>query len=154
MVEIYLTKDGRQKLIKELEELQKRKLLIQDEIARALHHGDLKENAEYHAAKETLGSLMRRIMELDLKITSAKIIEEQNIDPDKVFIGVTMTIQDEDGDNYDYTIVDSEEADPAAKKISVQSPLVQGLLGHVTGETVEVELPAGKTKFKILKISR
>jgi transcription elongation factor GreA len=154
MVEIYLTRDGKQKLIKELEELQKRKPLIQDELARARERGDLRENAEYHAAKETLTSLMRRIMELDLKITSAKIIEEQNIDPDKVFIGVTMTIQDEDGDNYDYTVVDSEEADPAAKKISVQSPLIQGLLGHATGETVEVELPAGKTKFKILKISR
>jgi transcription elongation factor GreA len=154
MVEIYLTRDGRQKLIKELEELQKRKPLIQDELARAREHGDLRENAEYHAAKETLTNLMRRIMELDLKITSAKIIEEQNIDPDKVFIGVTMTIQDEDGDNYDYTVVDSEEADPASKKISVQSPLVQGLLGHAASETVEVELPAGKTKFKILKISR
>jgi transcription elongation factor GreA len=154
MAKIYLTRNGIEKLIKELEELQKRKPLIQDEIAKAREHGDLRENAEYHAAKETLTNLMRRIMELDSKISRARIIEEQNIDPDKVFIGVTMTIQDENGDDYEYTIVDLEEADPAAKKISVQSPLVQGLLGHKAGETVEVELPAGKTKFKILKISR
>jgi transcription elongation factor GreA len=154
MAEIYLTRDGREKLIKELEELQKRKPLIQDEIARAREHGDLRENAEYHAAKETLTNLMRRIMELDSKISHAKIIEEQDIDPDKVFIGVTVSLQDEDGDNYEYAIVDLEEADPSVNKISVQSPLVQGLLGHKAGETVEVELPAGKVKFKILKILR
>ncbi|MDR1942711.1 MAG: transcription elongation factor GreA [Endomicrobium sp.] len=154
MAEIYLTRDGREKLIKELEELQKRKPLIQDEIARAREHGDLRENAEYHAAKEALTNLMRRIMELDSKIARAKIIEDQNIEGDKVFIGVKVTIQDEDCDKYEYTVVDLEEADPSTNKISVQSPLVQGLLGHKAGETVEVELPAGKTKFKILKISR
>ncbi len=151
---IYLTREGREKLIQELEELQKRKPQIQDEIARAREHGDLRENAEYHAAKETLTNLMRRIAELDTKITGAKIIDDLDIDPDKVFIGVTVTIQDEDGDDYEYTIVDLEEANPAESKISVQSPLVQGLLGHKVGDTVEVELPAGKTKFKILKIVR
>ena len=110
MAEIYLTRDGREKLIKELQELQKRKPSIQDEIAKAREHGDLRENAEYQAAKETLTNLMRRIMDLDSKIASAKIIEEQNIDPDKIFIGVTITIQDEDGDNYEYRVVDLEEA--------------------------------------------
>jgi transcription elongation factor GreA len=154
MAEIYLTRDGREKLIRELQELQKRKPLIQDEIAKAREHGDLRENAEYHAAKETLTNLMRRIVELDSKIASAKIIEEQNIDPDKIFIGVTITIQDEDGNNYEYRVVDLEEADPSTSKISVQSPLIQGLLSHKVGETVDVELPAGKAKFKILKISR
>jgi transcription elongation factor GreA len=154
MAEIYLTRDGKEKLIKELQELQKRKPLIQDEIARAREHGDLRENAEYHAAKETLTNLMRRIMELDTKISSAKIIEEQNIDSDKIFIGVTITIQDENGNNYQYSVVDLEEADLSTSKISVQSPLIQGLLGHKAGETVEVDLPAGKVKFKILKISR
>ncbi|GHT46062.1 transcription elongation factor GreA [Endomicrobiia bacterium] len=154
MTKIYLTRDGREKLIKELEKLQKRKPLIQDEIARAREHGDLRENAEYHAARETLVNIINRIAELDSKIAHSRIIEEQNIDPDKIFIGITMTIQDEDGDDYEYTIVDLEEADPAAKKISVQSPLVQGLLGHKAGETVEVELPVGKAKFKILKISK
>jgi transcription elongation factor GreA len=154
MSEIYLTREGRKKLIKELNELQKRKPLIQDEIARAREHGDLRENAEYHAAKETLANLMRRIMELDSKIACAKIIEEQNIDSDKVFIGVTVTIKDEDGVDYQYTVVDLEEVDPATNRISIQSPLAQGLLGHTAGETVTVELPAGRTKFKILKILR
>jgi transcription elongation factor GreA len=154
MSEIYLTREGRKKLIKELSKLQKRKTLIQDEIAIAREHGDLRENAEYHSAKETLANLMRRIMELDSKIACAKIIEEQNVDSDKVFIGVTVTIKDEGGVDYRYTVVDLEEANPAKNRISIQSPLVQGLLGHTVGETVTVELPAGKTKFKILKISR
>lgn len=150
---IYLTREGREKLIKELEQLQKRKPQVQDEIARALEHGDLRENAEYHAAKETLTNIMQRIMELDTKISGAKIIEDLNIDPGKVFIGATIQIQDEDGDDYEYTIVDLEEANPAENKISVQSPLVQGLLGHKAGDVCEVELPAGKTKFKIIKVS-
>ncbi|MDR3330858.1 MAG: transcription elongation factor GreA [Endomicrobium sp.] len=154
MAEIYLTRDGREKLIKALGELQKRKILIQEELANAREHGDLRENAEYHAAKETLANIMRRIVELDSKISYARIIEEQNIEPDKVFIGVTVTIQNENGDNYEYSVVDLEEADLVSNKISVQSPLVQGLLGHKAGEIVEVELPAGKSKFKILKIMR
>ncbi|MCL1972619.1 MAG: transcription elongation factor GreA [Endomicrobia bacterium] len=154
MADIYLTREGKEKLIKELDALLKRKPLIQDEIARAREHGDLKENAEYHAAKETLTNLMRRIAEIDSKISRAKTIENLNIDPDKVLMGATITIQDEDGDDYEYMIVDLEEADPSANKISVQSPLIQGLLEHKVGETVEVELPAGKTKFKILKITR
>ncbi|MDR1784584.1 MAG: transcription elongation factor GreA [Endomicrobium sp.] len=154
MGEIYLTRAGRKRLIDELEELQKKKSIIQDEIARARELGDLRENAEYHAAKETLANLMHRIVELDFKITCSKIIEEQNIDPNKIFIGVTVKIEDENGDNYEYIIVDSEEADPAKNRISVQSPLAQGLLGHETGDVVIVELPMGKTKFKILEIFR
>ncbi|MDR1696085.1 MAG: transcription elongation factor GreA [Endomicrobium sp.] len=151
---IYLTKAGKEKLLKELEDLRRRKPLVQEEIARAREHGDLRENAEYHAAKETLTNIMRRIEEVDRKINSSKIIEDLDIEPDKIFIGVTVTLQDEDGDDYEYTIVDLEEADPSENKISVQSPLIQGLLGHKAGETVEVELPAGKAKFKIIKITR
>ncbi len=138
MSEIYLTRDGRKKLIKELNELQKRKPLIQDEIARAREHGDLRENAEYHAAKETLANLIRRIMELDSKIACAKIIEEQNIDSDKVYIGVTVIIKDEDGVDYQYTVVDLEEVDPAVNRISIRSPLAQGLLGHTAGEQLQL----------------
>ncbi|MDR2666252.1 MAG: transcription elongation factor GreA [Endomicrobium sp.] len=154
MGEIYLTRIGRKRLVDELKELQKKKSVVQDEIARAKELGDLRENAEYHAAKETLVNLMRRIVEVDSKITCSKIIEEQNIDPDKIFIGVTVKIQDENGKDYKYTIVDSEEADPNENRISIQSPLAQGLLGHESGEIVTVELPVGKTKFKILEIFR
>ena len=94
MGDIYLTRAGRKRLVDELKELQKKKSIVQDEITRARELGDLRENAEYHAAKETLVNLMRRIVEVDSKITCSKIIEEQNIDPDKIFIGVTVRIQD------------------------------------------------------------
>ncbi len=154
MGEIYLTRDGRNKLIEELDRLQKRKPQIQDEIARAREHGDLRENAEYHAAKETLTNLMQRIAEIDAKLSNAKIIEELNIDPNKVFIGVTVTIKDEDGDTYEYSIVDEEEANPSEMKISIGSPLAQGLLEHKVGDKVDVQLPAGTMKFEILKIER
>ena len=154
MGEIYLTRDGRNKLLEELDRLQKRKPQIQDEIARAREHGDLRENAEYHAAKETLTNLMQRIAEIDAKLSNAKIIEDLNIDPNKVFIGVTVTIKDEDGDTYEYAIVDEEEANPSEMKISIGSPLAQGLLEHKVGDKVDVQLPAGVMKFEILKIER
>jgi len=154
MGEIYLTRDGRNKLIEELDRLQKRKPQIQDEIARAREHGDLRENAEYHAAKEALTNLMQRIAEIDSKLSRAKIIEELNIDPNKVLIGVTVTIKDEDGDDYEYTIVDEEEANPDEMKISIGSPLAQGLLEHKIGDKVDVNLPMGIVKFTIIKITR
>jgi transcription elongation factor GreA len=154
MSEIYLTREGREKLIKELENLQERKPKIQEEIARAREHGDLKENAEYHAAKEALTNIMRRIADIDSKLSRVKIIEDLDIEKDKVFIGVTVTLKDENGADYKYEIVDLEEADPTANKISVQSPLIQGLLGRKAGETVKVDLPSGKMKFTIKKIER
>ncbi|MDR0822448.1 MAG: transcription elongation factor GreA [Endomicrobium sp.] len=154
MASIFLTREGREKLITEIETLQKRKPALQEEIARAIEHGDLKENAEYHSAKETLTKLMRRINEINSKLSMAQLIDEQNIEKDKVLIGATIKIEDEDGETFEYTIVDLEEADPAANKISVQSPLAQGLLEHKAGETCEVQLPAGKFKYKILSIKR
>jgi transcription elongation factor GreA len=154
MTTIFLTRQGRENLIKEIEDLQKRKPLIQEEIARAREHGDLKENAEYHAAKETLTNIMRRIGEINTKLSMAKLIDEQDIAIDKVLIGATVTIEDEDGQDWTYSLVDSEESDPTNNKISVQSPLVQGLLEHKVGDVCNVELPAGKRKFKIKKIGR
>jgi transcription elongation factor GreA len=154
MASIYLTKEGRNKLIDELERLTKMKPALTEEIARAREHGDLKENAEYHAAKETLTKLGKRIAEIESKLSRTKLIEDQNIEKDKIFIGVTVKLlETESGDEYDYTIVDIEEANAAEKKISVQSPMAQGLLGHKKGDVVTIALPAGETEFKILKIS-
>jgi transcription elongation factor GreA len=154
MAHIFLTKDGREKLIQELEYLQKRKPHIQEEIARAREHGDLRENAEYHAAKEALTNLMHRIADIDDKLSKVRLIDEQNMSSDEVLIGATVKISNEDGDEFEYTIVDLEEADPSANKISVQSPLAQGLLEHKVGDICDIELPAGKMKFKIINIHR
>jgi transcription elongation factor GreA len=154
MSEIYLTRDGRRKLIEELERLKLRRPAISDEIARAREMGDLKENAEYHAAKETLTNLQKRIASIESKLSSAKLMEEQNIDRTIIYIGSNVKLKDlGDNEEYEYTIVDVEEADPMENKISVQSPLSQGLLGHKAGETVKVILPGGETEFKILEIS-
>jgi len=152
--EIYLTKEGRNKMIEELEMLNKRKPLITEEIARAREHGDLKENAEYHAAKETLTKLGKRIAEIESKLSRSKLISEQHIEQGKIFIGVTVKLlETETGDEYEYTIVDIEEANSEEKKISVQSPMAQGLLGHKEGDVVKVQLPGGVMELKILKIS-
>jgi transcription elongation factor GreA len=150
--EIYLTKEGKQKLIEELKNLQKRKILVQKELSEAREHGDLRENSEYDAAKEVLVNIVTRICELNFKISSAKLIEEQNIDFNIVSIGVKILIEDDNCNKYQYTIVDIEESNPEQNKISVQSPLIQGLLGYKVGDIVGIELPSGKSKFKILKI--
>jgi transcription elongation factor GreA len=150
--EIYLTKDGKKKLIEELKNLQNRKILVQKELSDAREHGDLRENSEYNAAKETLTNIIMRIGELNFKILSSKLIEDQNIDFNIVSIGVKILIEDDDCNRYQYAIVDIEESNIEQNKISVQSPLIQGLLGHKIGDIVEIELPTGKNKFKILKI--
>jgi transcription elongation factor GreA len=150
--EIYLTKDGKKKLIEELKNLQNRKILVQKELSDAREHGDLRENSEYNAAKETLANIIMRIGELNFKILNSKLIEDQNIDFNIVSIGVKILIEDDDCNKYQYTIVDIEESNIEQNKISVQSPLIQGLLGHKIGDIIEIELPGGKNKFKILKI--
>src|SRR5512142_268531 len=94
--EIYLTKEGRNKLVDELEALKKRKPALQEEIARAREHGDLRENAEYHAAKEALTNLQRRIMELETKLSNSSIIDDKAMDKGKVYIGATVKLYDED----------------------------------------------------------
>lgn len=151
--EIYLSRQGHNKMIEELQRLIQRKPHIQEEIARAREHGDLKENAEYHAAKESLTNLGKRIAELENKLGRARIIEEQKIDKDKVYIGATVQLKDnESGEEYEYCIVDVEEANLSKGKISIQSPFAQGLLGHKEGETVSLNLPQSTIKVKILKI--
>jgi transcription elongation factor GreA len=152
---IYLTREGRAKMLEELETLKNvRKPETTNELVRAREHGDLKENFEYHAAKEALGNIMRRIGELESKLSRVRLIEDQGLDVNTIFIGAKVTVKDEDGDTSQYTIVDTEESDPAAGKISVQSPLAQGLMGHKVGETVKITLPTAKIELKIIKIER
>jgi transcription elongation factor GreA len=151
----YLTKPGYNKLVGELERLKARKPALQDEISKARDHGDLKENAEYHAAKESLTNLQRRIMELETKLSNSSIIDDKVMSKDSVYIGATVKLLDVDAaDEFSYTIVDVEEANPLESKISVQSPLAQGIMGHKKGETLTVTLPAGPLKLKILDITR
>lgn len=157
MVEpIYLSKDGRIKLEKELKRLkfEERPKLVA-EIKRAKELGDLSENAEYHAAKEAQGHLERKIAELEDKMSRVRTIDTDKIPSDKVYLFARVLVKDlRDGDEIEFTIVPPEEADVDNDIISVKSPIGQALLGRAEGEKVEFTVPAGVVKYEVLKITR
>jgi len=151
----FLSRKGYHRLVEELENLKKRVPELSREIAAARELGDLRENAEYHAAKETLAQIQKRISQITAKLSSAKIIEEQDIPVDRIYIGSTVRLKDlSDGEEYKYTIVDIAEACPQEGKISVNSPMAQGLLGKKVGEIAEINLPSGKITLKVIEIYR
>ncbi len=154
MADTYLTRAGFEKLKKDLAALMKQKSQVSLDIGEAREKGDLKENAEYHSAKEKLGEVMGRIGQIQDKLQSAKIIDDMQIPKDTVAIGTKVELEDGDGDTVEYSLVGEDESDPMEGKISVQSPLAQGLLGKKVGQTVEVTLPNAVRTFKILKVSR
>ncbi len=154
MAETYLTRAGYKKLREDLEGLMKQKAQLSIDIGEAREKGDLKENAEYHSAKEKLGEVMGRIGVIQDKLQSAKLIDELEVPKDTVAIGTQVTLEDSDGDTVEYSLVGEDESDPLEGRISVQSPLAQGLLGKKVKETVEVQLPNGARSFKILKVAR
>ncbi len=156
MKDVFLTRDGYDKLKKEYEYLKKEKRRgISDAIEKARELGDLKENAEYHAAKEAMALNERRISELEAMLGHARIIDNENIDKDKVLIGATVKIRVvSDNEIEEYVLVSEAEADFNKNKISVTSPLGQGLLGHKVGDVVQVKIPAGMMTIEILEITR
>lgn len=152
----YLSREGFEKLEAELKDLKTRgRKEIANEIAEARSKGDLSENAEYDAAKEAQGMLEKRISELENALANARILDEKDINTDKAYLLSTVTIY-----NYrverevKYTLVSKDEANFKENKISVDSPIGQAILGSEVGETVEVEVPAGKLKLEIKKIER
>jgi transcription elongation factor GreA len=152
---IFVSRAGYQKMLAEVDELKSRKPKIALAIKEAMEKGDLKENAEYHAAKEDLSHVQRRIAELENKLGAARILEDQaDIPTDKAYIGASVTVKDETGYEAIYKLMDAAEADASKGVISVTSPIGQSLLGQGVGVTVKV--PVGKTGYKltILKISR
>jgi len=125
---------------------------VAEQIKEARSFGDLSENSEYDEAKTEQGKLYSRIAEVQNLLENAEIIEKSN-ETGKVVIGSTVKVKDvEDGFEEEYTIVGSQEADPMAGRISDDSPFGRGLMGHVVGEIVTVEAPAGQLKFEILDI--
>jgi len=156
MDEIYLTRDGYEKLIKELDFLKREKRRkLSKAIGEARAHGDISENAEYDAAKEAQGLNEKRIAELEYKLTRARIIDYENIPKDEVLIGATVMLKDLDSQEVlEYMLVSEAEANYTEGKISVTSPVGAALLNHREKEIVEIKVPAGVLKYKILKISR
>jgi transcription elongation factor GreA len=153
MADAYMTRAGYDKLMKELEMLKERKKSLSAEIGETREQGDLRENAGYQYAREKQSETLRRIAEISDRINNAKIIDDMDLPKGEVIIGTKVTIQEVGTDDeYQYTLVGAEESDPKLGKISVHAPIAQGLLGHKIGENVDIDLPGGKTKFKILKI--
>ena len=156
MDKIYLTQDGYDKLKKELEFLKTTKRRkLSDEIGKARALGDISENAEYDAAKEAQGLNEKKIADIEQKLTSAQIIDESKMATDEVLIGATVDVQDIDtSEKETYTLVSETEADFANSRISVTSPVGKALLGHKKGDLVDISVPAGIVKYKILNIMR
>jgi transcription elongation factor GreA len=156
MAEVYLSREGYEKLREELEYLKTTKRReISKAIGEARLQGDLSENAEYDAAKEAQGHCEARIAELEGKLSNVRIIEDLNIPSDKVYIGAIVTLQDLDsGETLKYTMVSPEEADYESNKLSIMSPVGKGLLGKSEGQDVDVQVPAGTLRYKVLKIER
>lgn len=157
MAKVYkLTEEGLKKLEVELENLKTNgRKDIAERIKVARGYGDLSENSEYDDAKNEQAKIEARIVELEAMIKNHEIISEDEINTDKVVIGVKVKVLDVDLDEEcTYSIVGSAEADPLNDKISDESPVGKALMGHSVGETVEADLPDCKASFKILAIER
>ena len=153
--EIYLTQAGYEKSVNDLEHLKtvKRRALAKA-IGEARAHGDISENAEYDAARDAQAHNEKEIIELEDKLARVRILDK-NIPKDEVLIGATVKLLDLDTlENLEYTLVSELEADYNQNKISVSSPVGKGLLGHKENEIVEILIPAGTLKYKIIQISR
>lgn len=156
MVKNPITKDGFEKLqeqINFLKNIERQKII--NDIKNAREHGDLKENAEYHAAKEAQFLLEKKIKELELKIITSQIIEinEKEI-KDKVVFGTTVKIINiESKEEFTYQIVGEDEADIKKNKLSIKSPLARELIQKTEGDIIKLILEKGIIKYKIIKIT-
>lgn len=149
-----MTQEGQTRLREELKRLREVEApqVIKD-IATAREHGDLKENAEYHAARERQGMIVARIAHIEQTLSRAEVIDPSKIKSDKVQFGAQLTLSNIDtGDEVKYQIVGPEEANLDEGRISVASPLARALLGHVAGEEIKVKLPAGERNYEILDV--
>ncbi|MBE7032494.1 MAG: transcription elongation factor GreA [Ruminococcaceae bacterium] len=154
--QIMLTDEGLSKLENELEMLKTQKRQeVAEKIKVARGFGDLSENSEYDAAKEEQAQVEARIVQLENMLKNAKIIDQDDIDVNKVSIGTRVKVYDEEFDEeLEYSIVGSTEADPDMFKISDESPVGKALIGKNIGDTVDVDTPGGVFKLKILSINK
>tara|TARA_Y100001936_G_scaffold236952_1_gene266945 strand:+ start:100 stop:561 length:462 start_codon:yes stop_codon:yes gene_type:complete len=150
-----MTKEGESLLREELKRLKnEERPRIIDAIATAREFGDLKENAEFHAAKEQQSLTEARIKDIEAKLSSSQVIDIQNIDAtDKVIFGTTITILNLDSDQTTkYKIVGEDEADAKSEKISYASPLAKQMIGRFEGDVINVETPGGSAEYEIQKV--
>lgn len=154
MSKIPMTAEGFVRLEDELRHLKsvERPAIIRA-IAEAREHGDLSENAEYHAARERQSFIEGRVMELEDKISRAEIIDVSKLSGKQVKFGATVTVIDEDTEEKTvYQIVGEDEADIKAKRLAITAPLARALVGKSVGDTVEVTTPGGSKSYEITKV--
>jgi transcription elongation factor GreA len=148
-----MTPQGAQKLRDELARLKEERPKISREIGIAREHGDLKENAEYHAAKDRQGMVEARIKDIEDKLARAEIIDPTKLSGDRVRFGATVKVTNLDTDEEtSYQIVGADEADINSGTISVSAPLARALIGKSIGDEVVINLPAGKRRYEIAEI--
>ncbi len=149
----YLTKAGVVKMEADLKEARAQKKIVTEELRVARAHGDLKENGEFHAAKERLGQIVERITVIQYKMADLQVVDPSQLKLDTAILGTRVKVKDlKTGDEDTYTLVGPDEADPVSGKISMVSPLGRAFLGHKPKEKVPAALPAGPREFLILSI--
>ena len=144
--------EGQKMLIDELARLKAERPLIIDAIEEARAHGDLSENAEYHAAKERQGQVEASISDIEDRLSRAQVIDPRDLSGDKIVFGATVTLLDDDEKPIRYQIVGQTEADAKSGKISYNSPLGRALIGKKVDEEVEVTVPSGDRFYIVAKI--
>jgi transcription elongation factor GreA len=144
--------EGYERLIAELRLLRDERPLIVDAIEEARAHGDLSENAEYHAAKERQGQVEMSIADLEDKVSRAQLVDPTTLTSDKIIFGATVTLLDDDEKPVKYQIVGPYEADAKVGRISYASPLGRALIGRKAQEEIEVTVPAGDRSYLVQKI--
>jgi transcription elongation factor GreA len=151
---IPMSRTGYDKLMGELKQMEEVEMpKVAERIAEARSAGDLKENAEYHGARESQGMLQAKINLLRDKLSRARLVDASTLPKDEVVFGCTVIVKDLDfGDKEEFTLVGAGEEDYDAGKILITSPLAQGLVGKKVGDKVEIPVPAGTMKFEVLGI--
>ncbi len=152
MERVPMLAEGYEKLTANLKALRQERPIVVDSIEEARAHGDLSENAEYHAAKERQGQIEAQIADLEDKVTRAQIIDPATLSGNKVVFGATVTVLDDDEKPQRYQIVGQTEADAKQGRISYDSPLGRALIGKQAGEDVEVTVPNGDRFYVVQKI--
>jgi transcription elongation factor GreA len=152
MEKVPMLAEGYERLTADLKALREERPKIVEAIEEARAHGDLSENAEYHAAKERQGQIEAQIAELEDKVSRAQIIDPTTLSGDKIIFGATVTLLDEDDKPVRYQIVGQTEADAKKGRISYNSPLARALIGKQVGDEIEVTVPSGEKFYLVEKI--
>ena len=152
MERVPMLAEGYEKLTADLQYLRGERPKIVDQIEEARSHGDLAENAEYHAAKERQGQVEAQIAEIEDRVTRAQIIDPASLSGDRIVFGATVTVLDDDDKPQRYQIVGQTEADARHGRISYDSPMGRALIGKQVGEEVEVTVPSGDRCYQVKKI--